>query len=143
MVYDFLALSQEEKDLILSGKKTAQVYFHDFCGKEFKVGDKFVLLFPQDEAFGIVELEEARQCLFSDVNLNNEWPAAGFSTFDEIMQYGQRNHPNFQMDKTVLFVRWGKILLPEKTDERTSTKLIRTEMLLRAIDRAKGKGTVQ
>src|SRR3989344_8329858 len=98
MVYDFLATSQEEKGLILSGKKTAQVFFHDFCGKEFKAGDKFVLLYPQDEAFGIVEIVKVRTCRFSDVSLDDEWPLTGFVMLDNIMRYGQRNHPNFQMD---------------------------------------------
>lgn len=143
MVYDFLALSQEEKDMILSGKKRAQVYFANLCGKEFKRGDKLVFLFPQDYAFGIGEIINTRACLFSDIDLDKEWPLTGFYTLEQIMRYGQENHPNFQIDAMSLYIEWGELIRPEEISEKATTRLTITEKLLRARDRASGKGTAR
>lgn len=108
-----------QKEAILSGEKTGQVFLKSLCGDTYQVGDKIVFCHPvPDNPVAVAEVMEIRTCVFIEVGMD-AWAMSGFQRLEQAHQYFYSAYPNLHAETAVAFVRWGAVERLEKTTART------------------------
>lgn len=128
MIHKLLAVDESQRDRILSGSKSAQVFIRDFCNRQFRVGDKVIPDWPLNNPIGVYEVVEVRECPLLEVAVE-EAVANGYATWGLMESDLRRAYPGLQVYTMVIVVRWKPLPATvkeaggkcEECDERDQT----------------------